>query len=247
MDALLERYERQAVLLDEARDLGGGMAWDTFGDVLDHAGLPVRIKDNVRRSREARLAGVPQPRAGFGPFRQMVDGSVVPDANLAQITGTTEVGLYPAAQYTGFAANQLRAGQVWQLSCFGIGTTPGSSQGNITITPRFGTSTGGTSLGASAATALAASATNALWYLNMWFIVRAVGVAGANSHVIAGGQFNAQAALIAASTGQSVLFGSTAVVSVDLSVASGLFIGVTLGSASDTMTPLSHPILESLN
>ncbi len=126
-------------------------------------------------------------------------------------------------------------------------TTAGSSQGNITITPRFGTSSAGTALGASAATALAASASGVPWFLEYWLTVRAVGLAGANSHVVGGGKFTAAVAAIAASTGNVVPFGSTASVSVDLSTSAGIYIGITMGSASDTMKCLSHPILESLN
>ncbi len=230
---ILERYEQQAVVLEP--------------DVLSDRRTPPQAREYLRRARRARLEGLPQLKAGFGPFRQMVDGAVVADADQSQITGTTEAALFPAAQYTGFAANQLRAGQVWVLTCFGVMTTAGSSQGNITITPRFGTSSSGSALGASAATALAASGTNVPWSLEYWLIVRAVGLAGANSHVVGGGTFRAAVAAIAASTGNVVPFGSTAVVSVDLSAAAGIYIGVTLGSASDTMKCLSHPILESLN
>ncbi len=230
---ILERYEQNAVLLQP--------------DVTTDPRTPPLARQYLSRARRQRLDGVPQMKAGFGPFRQMVDGAVVADADQTQITGTTETALFPAAQYTGFAANQLRAGQVWCLTCFGVMSTAGSSQGNITITPRFGTTSGGTALGASAATALAASASGVAWSLEYWLIVRAVGLAGTNSHVVGGGTFRATVAAIAASTGNVVPFGSTAAVSVDLSAAAGIYIGITMGSASDTMKCLSHPILESLN
>jgi len=180
-----------------------------------------------------------------GPFRQMVDGAICL-ADQTAVIGTTETALFPTAQYTGFGPNQLRSGQKWKLTVYGVGTTPSSSQGNITITPRFGTSTAGTSLGASAATALVASASNAPWLLESWLTVRNVGNAGANSNVICYGRFTGSVALIAASTGNVVPFGSTASVAVDLSVSSGFFIGITLGSASDSFKALDV-ILESLN
>jgi hypothetical protein len=203
-----------------------------------------RLPGSVRRYLELASEG-PQPKAAFGPFRQMLDGAICL-ANQTDITGTAEVAMFPVAQYSGFAANQLRAGQIWHLTAFGVIDTPSSSQGNITITPRFGTTTGGTSLGASAATALAASATNAPWRLDYDLIVRTIGNAGANSTVVGSGVFKCSVAGIAASTGNTVVFGSTASVSVDTSVASGLFIGVTMGSASDVMTTLGV-MLESLN
>lgn len=235
---LLERYEREAALLTP---------WDALGDMLADARVPRSAREGLKRSRELREAGLWQPRSGFGPFRQMVDGAVVANANQTAITGTTEAALFPAAQYTGFAANQLRVGQVWCLRCFGILTTAGASPGNITITPRFGTTSGGTALGASAATALATSGSNTPWTLEYFLIIRSVGLTGNNSNVVGGGVFTAAVAAIAASTGNVVPFGSTAAVSVDLSIAAGLYIGVTMGSASDSMTCLSHPILESLN
>lgn len=180
-----------------------------------------------------------------GPFRQMVDGAICL-ADQTAVTGTSEAALFSVAAYTGWGANQLRAGQKWKLTVYGIGTTPGASQGNITITPRFGTSSSGTSLGASAATALAASATNKSWLLEQWLTVRQVGNPGANSKVISYGKMTTDVGLIAASTGNSFAWGSTASVSVDLSVASGLYIGITLGHASDSFVVLDV-ILESLN
>jgi hypothetical protein len=175
----------------------------------------------------------------------MLDGAILL-VNQTAITGTAETGMFSVAQYSGWAANQLRAGQIWHLTAFGIMTTPGASQGNITITPRYGTSTSGTSLGASAATALAASATNVAWRLEYDLVVRTIGNAGANSTVVGNGYFHTTIAAIAAATGNLVPFTSTASVSVDTSIASGLFIGVTMGHASDTMTCMGA-MLESFN
>lgn len=180
-----------------------------------------------------------------GPFRQMVDGAVMLNDQTA-VTGTTEAALWPVGSFSGFGANQLRAGQKWKLTAYGVGTTPASSQGNLTITPRFGTSSAGTALGASAATALAASATNAPWKLEYHFVVRSVGNPGLNSNCIGYGCFYPAVALVAAATGPTIVFGSSASVPIDLSVASGLYMGITLGSASDSFKTLDV-ILESLN
>lgn len=193
----------------------------------------------------ARRLGPDGPRMAFGPFRQMYDGAICM-VNQVAVTGTSEVGLWPAAQYTAFNQNQLRMGQAWTLSAYGIISTASSSQGNITLTPRFGTTTSGTSLDPSAATALAASATNAPWRLTYDFDVHTIGAAGANSKVQGNGEFKTTVAAIAASTGNVVVFGSTGEKSVDVSQAAGLFMGVTLGSASDSMTTMGVR-LESIN
>lgn len=181
----------------------------------------------------------------FAPLRQLVDGSICL-ADQTAVTGTSETALFPVAQYSAFAANQLRAGQAWHLTAFGIITTAGASQGNITITPRYGTTSGGVALGASAATALAASASNVAWRLEYDLIIRQVGNAGTNSKAVGNGWFATTVAAVAAATGNIVPFGSTASVSIDTSIASGLYIGVTLGSASDSMTTLGV-LLESYN
>jgi hypothetical protein len=175
----------------------------------------------------------------------MLDGAICL-ANQTAVTGSVaEQAMFPVAQYSGFAANQLRAGQIWHLTAFGILTTS-TSPGNITITPRFGTSTSGTTLVASAATALVASQSNIPWRLEYDLIVRTIGNAGANSTVVGSGMFTAAVAVITAATGNTFPFGSTASVSVDTSVAAGLFIGVTFGATTVSMTTLGV-MLESLN
>ena len=221
------------------------MEWDALGDMASDLRVPLRIRDNLMRSRERRLAGLGEPKAAFGPFRQMMDGAIAL-ADQTAVTGTSETGLWPASQYTGIAANTVRAGQVWYCTAFGVATTAASAQGNITLTPRWGTSTGGTSLGASAATALVASASNQPWKLEYMFVARTVGLAGANSNMVGNGVFSTQPAVIAAATGNQITFGSTANVSVDLSIAAGLFMGITLGSASDSFKTLFVG-LESIN
>lgn len=204
--------------------------------------LPANIREHLRRARELGRAG---PKAGFGPFRQALDGAICL-ANQSAVAGTSEAALFPVAQYAGWSANQLRAGQMWHLTAWGIMSTAGSSQGNITITPRYGTSSGGVALGASAATALVASASNVAWRLEYDFDVRTIGASGTNSTCAGNGWFGTTVAAIAASTGNVVFFGSTASVSVDASIAAGLYIGVTLGSASDSMTAMGVR-LESVN
>ena len=228
----LAQMKRRATLLDPGRRL-------TPGELRR---LPDGVRDWLRLSE---LAGPNGPKMAFGPFRQMLDGAIML-ANQTDITGTAEVGMFSVAQYSGWAANQLRAGQIWHLTAFGVVDTAGASPGNLTITPRYGTSTSGTSLGASAATAFTTSASNAPWRLSYDFVVRSIGNAGANSNVVGNGMFGTTVAAITAATGNTIYFGSTASVAVDTSIASGLFIGVTMGSASDVMTTMGV-MLESLN
>lgn len=211
---------------------------DLFADVLKLAQLE-------EAGWNQKLGAIPGPKAGYGPFRQMLDGAICL-ADQTAVTGTSETAMWPTSQYTGWAANQLRAGQVWKLSAFGVLTTAASTPGNITITPRFGASSGGIALGASVATALVASATNAPWQLEYTLVIRSVGAAGLNSNVVGSGCFRTTIAAIAAATGPSVAFSSTANVPVDLSVGAGLYMGVTLGSASDQLKTLGV-FLESLN
>lgn len=64
--------------------------------------------------------------------------------------------------------------------------------------------------------------------------------------MVGNGIFSTTSAVIAASTGNQVCYGSTANVSVDVSIAAGLFQGITLGSASDSFKTLFVG-LESIN
>lgn len=266
MSAVLERYAREATLLGQppayeqpllgeppilsleeleagSQVIPGVRQVDLANDV--YMQLPPRIQALVRKSEELRAKGLGAPRAGFGPFLQMVDGAVML-ADQTAVTGTTETAVFPVAQFTGWAANQLRAGQKWFLIAYGIMTTAGASQGNITVTPRYGTSSGGVAMGASVATALAASASNVPWWMTYNFTIRQGGNAGTNAKAIGAGDFGTTVAAITAATGNTIYFGSTASVSIDLTIAAGLYIGVTLGSASDTMTTMDC-ILVSYN
>ena len=200
------------------------------------------LEENGWNDKLGRIKG---PKAGYGPFWQMLDGAISL-ADQTAVTGTTEVAMWPTAQYTGWSQNQLRAGQRWYLSAFGTISTASSSQGNITLTPRFGTSSSGTALGASAATALAASSGTVAWQLQYFLTIRSIGLAGLNSNVVGNGFFTAAVAAIAASTGNVIVFGSTANVAVDVSLAAGLYMGVTMGSASDSLKVLDVQ-LTSLN
>lgn len=149
-------------------------------------------------------------------------------ADQSAITGTAEAALWSASQWTAFAANQLEAGSLYRVTAWGLMTTAASTPGTLTITPRYGTSTGGTTLGISAASAtLTTSQTNVPWELRATFVCRSEGSSGT---AVLGGMFICNSAFAA-----PLAFGSTTA-TIDTTTAQGLFIGATLGSASDSMT-----------
>lgn len=169
-------------------------------------------------------------------FRELLEPMTL--ANLAAVTGTAEAALIAVSPWTALAANSVRAGQVFKLNASGVITTPAASPGTLTITPRWGTSTSGTSLGASAASGtLTTSQTNVPWNLDAMLAVRAIGSAGS---AVLWGRFQANQVGI-----NALNFGGT-VATIDTTVAAGLFLGVTLGSASDSMTP-QIAVFEALN
>ena len=161
----------------------------------------------------------------------------------AAVAGTTIALLWPmsasTAPQTTIPQNALYTGQILKVTAGGIMTTAASAQGNLTVTPIWGTTTAGTSLGASAATALTASLTNVPWFLEMFVYCRSISNVASSSTLVCSGN-------LACPTNVSVPFGGAAVTTCDTTTAQGLAVGVTLGSASDTMTT-QFVLLESVN
>lgn len=164
-------------------------------------------------------------------------------ANQTAITATTETVLFPA-QFIGIPANDLRTGKVYKLDAMGIMSTGAS--GTLTLTPRWGTTTSGTSLGASQAQTVVINLTNVPWIIQAWIFCRGpLGASGANTPVVVHGFLQSAGAAGTASSELGVCFGSTASVNVDASIAAGFTIGWTL-SVAGSCTPMSC-ILQSLN
>jgi len=234
----LEQLERKAVIFEPQHENG---KYQRLGDD-ELKQLPPSVREWLAKSRNAG----PNPiRMGYTPYRTMIDGSILSD-NATAITGTAEASLWPVADYSGIGPNTLRSGQIWHVLAWGIMTNH-SAAGNITITPRWGTTVGGgISLGASAATALVNSATTQPWRLEYSLMVRKVGLSGLNTTVVGNGKFEATVAAIAAATGNVIVFGSTAAVSIDAHASGGILMGMTLGHASDTMTTMGV-IVENSN
>src|SRR5262245_46750157 len=155
----------------------------------------------------------------------------------ATITATTETVLIPTI-VTPIAAGAMRVGQVWELMVGGTATT--GTAGTLTITPRFGTTISGTSLGASGAQNYVPSITTAVFILKAYLTCVASGQAGANSSVRCHGSWQSAGAVATAASETAVYFGTVgAAVSVDISVASALWIGVTF-SVAPSVIPQWH-------
>lgn len=152
-----------------------------------------------------------------------------PLAALPTITATTETVLVPTL-FTQIPAMEPRAGKVYQLRVGGTCTT--GAAGTLIITPRFGLVIGGVALGASPTQNYVPSITLAPFYFEYTLVFRTIGVAaGATSTCVGTGMWHSNGAIATAASETAVLCGSTGSVSVDTTVATGLWIGVTFSVA----------------
>jgi hypothetical protein len=159
------------------------------------------------------------------------------------ITATTETVLIPTA-LTGIPANEPRAGKVYELWVGGTCTT--GVAGTLIITPRYGLVIGGTSLGVSPTQNYVPSITTAPFLYHALLIIRSIGLPGANSTVTCSGKWESAGAVATAASQTSVQHTTVgAAISVDTSVASGLWIGLTF-SVAPSLIPQWH-IWRSLN
>jgi hypothetical protein len=158
-----------------------------------------------------------------------------PTANLPTITATTETVLVPTI-FTPIPAMDPDVACAYKLTVAGTCTTGAS--GTMIITPRYGLVIGGTSMTASAAQTVVPSITLAPFIYECWVYIRSIGVAaGANSSVICSGKWLSLGAIATAASQTSVTHTSTGSVSVDTTVASGLWVGVTF-SVAPSIIPL---------
>jgi hypothetical protein len=158
------------------------------------------------------------------------------------ITATTETVLVPTV-FTPIPANEPRAGKIYELQVGGTVTT--GTAGTLIITPRFGTVIGGTSLGASPTQNYVPSITTAPFLYRCLLVFRSIGLAGANSTAVCTGMWNSGGAVATASSGATVTHNSSASVSIDTSIDSALWIGVTF-SVAPSVIPFWH-VWRSLN
>lgn len=238
MNAVLERMARQATILRGPLDLAPGeQSVSVFHD--GSVSTPIMLDEvrelasYARREWAARNTGLHR-RGEFLASDQLFIEPLSPImmADGTTITGTAEASLWPI-QFSSFAANFLhKAQQHLEFCAWGVATTPASAATTATVTPRWGTTTGGTALGASAASAtVTANKTNVPFYVTGNLICRSV-LAGATSVIVGGGDFVCDQIAI-----PGICWGGTVVSSVDVSAAGGYWVGLTLGgSASFTMT-----------
>ena len=157
-----------------------------------------------------------------------------PVVNLTAIVATTETALWDPTLYSPIAGNDCRPGKIYRVIAGGIITT--AATGTLTITPRFGLTTGGVTMGASGAQTVPASLTNVAWELSMTVVCRTTGAAGsATGTVIGTGTFSMAGTLATAGSGMNVNFGGTSA-AVRTDIATGICLGWTL-SVAGSVTP----------
>jgi hypothetical protein len=166
-----------------------------------------------------------------------------PSANLTAITATVETGLWSVPIWTPVNALDARAGKVYKVTAGGIMSTGAS--GTLTITPRWGTTTGGLSLGASVAQTVPINLANVPWYLEFNLVFRAIGTAASTSTCVGSGFFKGPGAAATAGNTLGLTMGGTIVTTADTTTAQGIFIGWTL-SVAGSVTP-QYAFIQSLN
>jgi hypothetical protein len=158
-------------------------------------------------------------------------------------SATSETVLIPTA-FTAINANEPRAGKVYELIVGGTVTT--GTAGTLNITLRYGTTISGTALNGATATAgnpsqnYVPSITTAPFLFRCYLIFRSIGLTGANSTCVAYGNWSSGGAVATASSETAVDVGTVgAAISVDTSVASALWVGMTF-SVAPTCLPKFH-------
>lgn len=221
-----------------------GRPQDEFSIVEQNAALAAaaerdgRFKRVVRFLERGQELGDLAPRmVGGTAWRDYVPGCEYMIASQSAVAGTAEALLWPAP-FTFIPAGFLQPGKALHLTVWGKLTTAGATPGTLTLTARYGTTTGGTSLGASAASpTFATSQSNITWRAELDLFCQGAGTAG--SAVLFGkwettpATFGTTAGLIA---GLLIPASAPAATAIDTTTAQGLLLDATLGSASDNMT-----------
>lgn len=217
-----------------------GRPQDEFSIVDQNAALAAAAERDGRFRRVIRFLEQGQELGEDGPkmvggvaWRDYVPGCEYMVAAPTAITGTAEALLWPAP-YTFIPAGFLQPGKMLHLSAWGRMTTAGSTPGNLTLTGRYGTTTGGTSLGASAASALVAAQTNITWRAELDLTCYTPGTAGTVQFF---GMFYVGLTTGVLSAGSPIMVPASApaTTAIDTTTAQGLLLDATLGAAGDTM------------
>jgi hypothetical protein len=152
-----------------------------------------------------------------------------PVAAITALTSTSIEDMWPGIRWTPIFANDGRAGKIFHVLAFGVGSLTG---GTGIITPQWGPA--GTTLGVSLTQGTVTVAACA-WHLYFDLLVQDVGAAGANSHVIGAGVFAMGGGVVSGATNPNVIsFGGTQA-AVDLTINGNVTIRKTL-SATNSIT-----------
>lgn len=184
-----------------------------------------------------KLSG--DPLATRGNFVEPLMPVMVADQTA--VVGTAEAIMW-SSPYGSLAPNFFDApGKTVRLRGFGIMTT-GATPGTATFTPRFGTSTGGTSLGAGTASGtLVASQTAVPFFFDCKCVCSLIGTTGQIAF------FGIWESVRGYTTSPgAVEIGAAARTTVDTTATAGLVVGGTFSNAGTSMTVRSLTI-ESLN
>jgi hypothetical protein len=172
-----------------------------------------------------------------------------PIANLTAITTLGDAVMWNAAQFTPIHAFDAYkgVGKIYRIQGGGIISTAASAPGNITLTPRVGTTTGGVTLGASQTAALPTSLASQPWFLEFTLVVRTLGAPGINSTCIGTGYYSMPNQASAGSADFQLFLGGTSA-TVDLSIETGLIVTWNFSAtvAGNSMTP-QYVFIQSLN
>jgi hypothetical protein len=152
-------------------------------------------------------------------------------APISTTPSTTKTALFTPAQANQFATlpfgpTNPQPGSLFRFAFGGLITTPAT--GTLIIDPYHGpgasTVSFGTDMGASAAQTVTASLSNAMWMMEGYLMYRTISMASTTSTAWLTGAFQSQGTLATAGGGWTIVFGSTAAVSVDTSgLAANLF------------------------
>lgn len=165
------------------------------------------------------------------------------NADFATITATTETVLIPTL-YTPIAPNEPKAGKVYELWVGGTCTT--GTAGTLIITVRHALTATTPVLATSATQNYVPSITTAPFLFHGLLCYRTIGLAGANSTAIFTGEWHSGGAVATAASETAVSVGTVgAAISVDTTVATALWIGVTF-SVAPSVIPKWH-LWRSLN
>lgn len=232
MDKIPARFLRDAVLIGGDLRKGNHVS----DDELRH--LQSEMHQDWRRHWETIPPS--EPVASRQNFVELLMPVMVADQTA--VVGTAEAVLW-AAQFSALPANFFDApGKTVRIRATGVMTT-GATPGTLILTPRYGTTTGGTSLGAGTVSGtLATSITAAPWFLDCTVVCRAIGAAGSIAWF---GIWESPVGYTAAPG--SVECGRNVATAVDTTAnTGGLTVGATLSNAGSSLTTRKLAI-ESLN